>query len=82
MYLRLPLKGKAIALKLGSTQSLVDTKKQQLLAIKQGNQCDGVWRDQPWSIVGLYPPNSEESLKLSVPLSQALVWWLLFSCVK
>ena len=32
---------------LGSTQSLVDTKKQQRPAIKQGTPCDGVWRDQP-----------------------------------
>ena len=37
---------------LGSTQSLVDTKKQQRPAIKQGTPCDGVWRDQPWSSVG------------------------------
>ena len=34
---------------LGSTQSLVDTKKQQRPAIKQGTPCDGVWRDQPES---------------------------------
>ena len=37
---------------LGSTQSLGDNQNQQTPVIKQGNQCDGFWCDQPWRSLG------------------------------